>query len=90
MSFLKKLFGGGRSAPEDARPVAHEGFAITPRPAPEGGKWRIGALIEKDGQSHHMIRADLLESREAAAEASLRKARQMIDEQGKRLFDGWD
>ena len=86
MSFLKKLFGGGGSAAPSAEPEDYEGFAITPRPAPEGGKWRIGAVIEKDDRTHHLIRADLLDSREAAAEASLRKAKQMIDEQGDRLF----
>ncbi|PRY94722.1 hypothetical protein BCF33_0318 [Hasllibacter halocynthiae] len=88
MSFLKKLFGGGGGSASEVPPETHEGFTIRPEPAPEGDKWRIGAMIEKDGRTHHMIRADLLESREAAADASLRKARQMIDEQGEGLLGG--
>ena len=84
MSILKKLFGG--TPPEPPKPESYQGFAITPNPAKEGQGYRIGALIEKDGKSHQLIRADTLESPDAANEASVRKARQMIDEQGERLF----
>lgn len=85
MSILKKLFGGAAPAPK-AEPVSHEGFAITPEPIREGPVYRICALIEKDGRTHKLIRADTLESLEAATEASIGKAKQMIDEQGERLF----
>ena len=84
MSLLSKLFGGG-SAPEP-QSETYEGFKITPRPAKEGSRYRIGATIEKDGQTHHLIRADMLETLDDANQASVRKARQMIDEQGVRLF----
>ena len=84
MSLLKKLFGG--SAPEPAKPETYKGFAITPNPVNEGGRFRIGALIEKDGQSHQLIRADTLDDLESAVTASIGKAKQMIDEQGDRLF----
>lgn len=85
MSLFSKLFGGGGSAPEPERET-YEGFVITPNPAREGSRFRIGALIEKDGQSHQLIRADVLETLEEANDASIRKAKQMIDEQGARLF----
>ena len=85
MSILKKLFGGG-PPPEPPKPETYQGFAITPNPANEGGRFRIGALIEKDGKSHQLIRADTLDDLASATEASVRKARQMIDEQGDRLF----
>jgi hypothetical protein len=85
MSILSRLFGGGSTpGPE---PTDHKGFAITPQPQREGNGWRIGALIEKDGRTHHLIRADMLNDREAADQASVGKAKQMIDEQGDRLFD---
>lgn len=85
MSFFSKLFGGGGPAPEPQNET-YEGFKIKPNPVREGSRFRIGALIEKDGQSHTLIRADMLETLEEANEASIRKAKQMIDEQGARLF----
>lgn len=85
MSILKKLFGGG-TAPEPPKPETYKDFAITPNPANEGGRYRIGALIEKYGKSHQLIRADTLDDLESAMTASVNKAKQMIDEQGERLF----
>ena len=84
MSILSRLFGGG-GAPEP-EPETYQGFRIMPTPVPEGGKYRIGATIEKDGKVHHLIRADLLDDLETANLASINKAKQMIDEQGERLF----
>ena len=92
MSILSRLFGGGGAKPPaEVEPVTHEGFRIYPEPAEEGGRWRINARVEKevDGtlKTHRLIRADTLDSREAATDATLAKARQVIDEQGDRLFD---
>lgn len=84
MSILKRLFGGAPSEPP--KPESYQGFDITPNPVREGQGYRIGALIEKDGKSHQLIRADTLESPEEASKMSIRKAKQMIDEQGERLF----
>jgi len=88
MSWLSKLFGGG--AP--TAPIAEEynGFRIFAEPIPDGKKFRIAARIEReiDGEvkTHQLIRADTLESLEAAIEASRGKAHQVIDEQGDRIF----
>ena len=92
MSILSRLFGGGApAAPAEVEPVTHEGFRIYAEPAHESGRWRINARVEKeiDGalRTHQLIRADTLDSREAATDATLAKARQVIDEQGDRLFD---
>lgn len=88
MSIFGKLFGGGPGAKADtAVPVRYEGYAIRAEPAAEGGRYRIGAVIEKDGRTHRMIRADVLEGRDAAVDASISKAKQLIDQQGERLFD---
>ncbi|MBO0663360.1 HlyU family transcriptional regulator [Jiella sp. MQZ9-1] len=95
MSFLKKLFGGaggatpGEPAVVDSRDYA--GFAIKATPMPEGGQFRLAALIEKEigGETkvHRMIRADLFASKDDAAAFALRKAEQVIDEQGEALFN---
>lgn len=86
MSLFSKLFGGGGGSAPEPEVETYEGFTITAQPAREGSRYRIGALIEKDGQTHHLIRADMLETLEDANAASIRKAKQMIDEQGARLF----
>jgi hypothetical protein len=92
MSILSRLFGGGgKTPPATVEPETHEGFRIYAEPADEGGRWRINARIEKEVggelKTHRLIRADTLDSRQAAADATLAKARQIIDEQGERLFD---
>ncbi|MDV6225094.1 HlyU family transcriptional regulator [Nitratireductor aquimarinus] len=96
MSFLKRLFGGGGSTPEtgEAKPVGdaveHKGFTIQPTPFPEGGQFQTCALITKDvdgeRKEHRLVRADRFPSAEFAADQSIRKARQMIDEQGEKIF----
>ena len=87
MSWLSKLFGGGdAAAPAPAESTEYNGYTITPAPRKEGGQWRLAATVEKDGKSHNLIRADLLESRDAAAQASVAKAKQMIDQQGDAIF----
>ena len=92
MSLLSRLFGSKPdTAPAPERePETHKGFAIRPEPIRESEGWRIAARIEKevDGEvlSHHLIRADLVSDEDLAVSESARKARQMIDEQGDRVF----
>ncbi|MEM7643366.1 MAG: HlyU family transcriptional regulator [Pseudomonadota bacterium] len=85
--FFSRLFGGsaGKAAPA-TQPESYKDFTITPNPIQAGSEYRIAALIEKDGKSHQLIRADTLRDHEGAVEASLGKARQAIDEQGDRIF----
>ncbi|MBM1221161.1 hypothetical protein JQU17_13085 [Ponticoccus sp. SC2-23] len=91
MSILSRLFGSKGTASEggsSAGPAEeYNGFTITPEPIKEGGVYRVAARIEKDGKVHQLIRADTLNSKDDAAAASSSKARQMIDEQGDRIFD---
>ncbi|MEO1733973.1 MAG: HlyU family transcriptional regulator [Pseudomonadota bacterium] len=92
MSFLSKLFGGGGgSSSSEAEAETYKDFSIVPAPVREGSKWRIAARIEKEIggtlKTHHLIRADMLDDANSAAEASVRKAKQVIDEQGARIFD---
>ena len=90
MSLLSRLFGGG--GPKPGRPSeTYKDFTITPGPIREGDTWRVSARIEKEigggTKTHTLIRADTLADEEAAATASVNKAKQLIDEQGERLFD---
>ena len=88
MSLLSRLFGG--SAAKTPDPETHKGFLIFPQPARESGGFRIGARIEKeiDGeiQTHMMIRADTYGAEDTAVEASLQKAKLLIDQQGDQIF----
>ena len=91
MSILSKLFGGGGSPKTpDVEPIVHEGYTITPTPIAEGSRFRLSAKIEKEIEgelkTHTLIRADLLDSRDSANEVAITKAKQIIKEQGDRLF----
>ena len=92
MSILSRLFGGGpKPEPPEAAPEEYKGFRITATPAKVEGGYRLGARIEKevDGEAkvQDILRADVIGDRDAAEAASLRKAKQVIDEQGDALFD---
>lgn len=94
MSFFSKLFGGGESSkPKTPKTVAeadYEGFHIATNPMDEGGQFRVSALItrEVDGElkSHRLIRADVCSSAQEASDMAMRKAKQIIDEQGERIL----
>ena len=90
MSLLKKLFGGGTAAAKPTQSEDYKGYKITPNPEKGAGGYRIGALVEKeiDGETkqQHVIRADTYGDADTATDASVFKAKQVIDEQGDRLF----
>ena len=96
MSFFKKLFGlgatgaGGGSEPEASEAEEYKGFTIRATPFKADGQYQTCALISKEvdgvAKEHRLIRADRFAALDAAVEISVRKARQMIDEQGERLF----
>ncbi len=96
MSFLKRLFGGGESGATAGmdtpagEAVEHKGFTIQPTPFSEGGQYQTCAMITKevDGvvKEHRLVRADRFPSADLAVEHSIRKGRQVIDEQGEAIF----
>ena len=94
MGFFSNLFGGGSKEPKAAA-VAQtetiEGVLVEATPMPEGGQFRLAARLSKDSggetKEHTLIRADLFQTREEAARMAMQKARQVIAEQGDRLFD---
>ncbi len=91
MSLLSRLFGGNDGSKPSEPAETYRGMQIYAEPQREGGTYRLAARIahEIDGEirEHHLIRADTFQSIEDAKAASLAKAKQMIDEQGIRLFD---
>ncbi len=98
MSFFKKLFGrssagASGSWAETAKPAAtlnHEGYLIAATPHKEGAQYRLKGTISKeiDGEvkTHTLVRADLFSSSDECAQFTLRKAQQVIYEQGDRMF----
>jgi len=96
MSFLKSLFGWGKPALEDGAQAAaaavidHKGFTITATPFRNEGQFQTSGIVTKtiDGvvREHKFIRADRHASMEDAVTFSLAKGRQIVDEQGDRLF----
>ena len=88
--FFKRLFGGGSGdAAPDEPAETYKGIAITVAPKREAdGQWRVAGSLRRDGRTRPFLRADLLASREAAAEASLSKAKLIIDQNGESLWAG--
>ncbi len=98
MSFLKSLFGfggggtGEKGAASIAKETEHAGFHIAAMPYREQGQFQVAGVISKvvDGEKkeHRFVRADRFASLEEAADFALLKGRQIIDQQGARIFDG--
>jgi len=93
MSFLKKLFGGGDAepgAPKALDTEEYQGFIITAVEMRAGSEYQLCGLIQKeidgDMKTHQFIRADRLASADVATQSTLAKGRQIVDEQGDRLF----
>lgn len=95
MSFWTRLFGGGTSAETGpAKPTAeieHGGFTIRAEPyRAEGGQFQTAGTVVKvvDGETreHRFVRADRFAGVEDATQFALAKGRQLVDEQGERLF----
>ncbi len=95
MSFLKSLFGAnGEDKQAGADKVLAEeeykGFTIRATEMKAGKEFQLSGVIEKtvggEVRTHRFIRADRLGSQEQAAQFGLAKGRQIIDEQGERLF----
>jgi hypothetical protein len=97
MSFWKNLFGGGGGGASERTmepaPVAEEsyrGFTVKALIMQVGGEYQLAGQIEKEigGElkSYKFIRADRMSSKEDVVTLSLAKGRQIVDEQGERMF----
>ncbi|WP_458524664.1 HlyU family transcriptional regulator [Onishia taeanensis] len=93
---LKKLFpglfGAGESATSrEADPVEYRGYLIVSDPQDVGGQYRVSGFIRKpvaDGETleHRFERSDVVSSREACDELTVRKAERYIDDVGDDMF----
>ena len=92
MSLFSKLFGGGSTAggAKEGEAVEYNGFTIQPAAQPQKGQWLTAGIIRKEiageMKEHRFLRADTHASAEAANDFAVMKGRQIIDEQGDRLF----
>jgi len=99
MSFFRKLFGGSkRQGAGAAQPalnlkgaeIEYNGFIIRATPYLEGGQYQSCGVIckEIDGEmrEHRFIRADRFAGVEDAVLMIHTKARQIINEQGDKIF----
>ncbi|MBL8906974.1 MAG: hypothetical protein JNM20_09885 [Rhizobiales bacterium] len=95
MSFLKSLFGlggkeAGDGAPATVAQVEHKGFTIRATPFKEAGQYQTCGVISKEVggvlKEHKFIRADRFPALETAAEIAISKGKQIVDEQGERIF----
>lgn len=90
------LFGGGPSGEEGSEqkvvgePVTYEGYKIEAMPRKDGSQWQLYGRISKgEGDSlqvHELIRADYFSGLDEAVSFTVRKAQQVIDEQGDKIF----
>ncbi len=90
---LSRLMGpGGGEASGGARAeaVEYRGYTIRPTCRRDGGQWlTVGVIAKQVGdelKEEQFIRADKYASKEDAEACALNKGRQIIDEQGDRLF----
>ncbi len=91
MSFWKNLFGGGPAAQaKPAKTEDYKGYTIESATFAEAGQFQLAGKITKtiDGvlKEHTFMRADRFASFEDAETFVFVKARQIIDQNGDRLF----
>ena len=97
MSILKAFWtrlAGGQSAPSAEAPrhesVDYNGYRIRPAPYKAAGGYQTAGVIEKDfpdgTKEHAFVRAETHPSLEGAAEFSLAKGKQIVDQSGDRIF----
>jgi hypothetical protein len=88
---FSRLSSRGAGAPEPAvAPVEYKGYRIRPEPYRTENHYQTAGTIEKvtaEGvRAHRFVRADTYHSREDAIAFTITKAKQIIDQQGDRMF----
>ncbi|PVE25727.1 hypothetical protein DC522_02815 [Microvirga sp. KLBC 81] len=74
-----------------AEAVEYKGFRIRPAPYQSKGQYQTAGIIEKDSDTglkeHRFVRAETHASKPDAEAFAIVKGKQIIDEQGERIFD---
>ena len=88
-----RLAGGGGAANREepaAEALEYKGFRIRPAPYSARGGYQTAGIIEKDFEAgmkeHRFVRAETHPSKDDASAFAIAKGRQIIDEQGERIF----
>lgn len=89
----RRLAGGGDGSGSEgqaAPPVEYKGYRIRPAPYRTRDQYQTAGSIEKDTpegmKEHRFVRADTYHSRDDAIAFTISKAKQIIDQQGDRIF----
>jgi len=83
--------GGAGASHEPAIPsVEYKGYRIRPTPYRANDQYQTAGTIEKDTpegvKEHRFVRADTYHNRDDAIAFTVVKAKQIIDQQGDRIF----
>lgn len=84
--------GGGTGTREEpaAEAVEYKGFRIRPSPYSAKGGYQTAGIIEKDFEAgmkeYRFVRAETHPSKDEAAAFAITKGKQIVDEQGDRIF----
>jgi len=93
--FFSKLFGSRppkeAPAPKREDPVSYNDYSIISAPEKaDDGSWRLSGVIVKASDNTPMertyVRVDTFTTREEAIDFTLRKGKQIIDQQGDQIF----
>ncbi len=94
MSFLKSLFGLGKSStPKESGPgpsMEYGSFTIEATPFIEAGQYQVCGIIREVGgaeRQHRFIRVDKFATREDAVNFTFVKGKQIIEQMGARMFE---
>jgi hypothetical protein len=90
-----RLVGGQGSAGAEepaGEAVEYKDYRIRPAPYPANGQYQTAGVIQKDfaegTKEHRFVRAETHASKDDAAAFAIAKGKQIIDEQGDRIFGG--
>ncbi len=84
------LGGGAPAAEATHETVEYNGYRITPAPYRANNQFQTAGVIEKDfpdgPKQHRFVRAETHPSMDDAVSFAITKAKQIIDQQGDRMF----
>jgi hypothetical protein len=90
---LGRVTGSGERAATEPEldEVEYNGYRIRPAPYKSGSQYQTCGVIEKDfpdgPKQHRFVRAETHPGPDDAAAFAITKAKQIIDQQGDRMFD---